>query len=78
MRDAEHHALVREIAAMRWGPHMAGYEEILGAKLRPKQRALLRLALSFFTWRTLIREARMKPASAVDAMVESIVAQNGS
>ena len=73
LRDAEHHAPVREISAMRWGPHMAAYEEILGAKLRPKQRALLRLALSFFTWRTLIREARMKLASAVDAMVESIV-----
>src|ERR671912_812919 len=49
LRDAEYHALTKEIAEMRLGPHMAAYQEVLGAKLRTKQRALLRLALSFFT-----------------------------
>jgi AcrR family transcriptional regulator len=76
LRDAEHHTLIKEITEMRWTPHLAAYAEILGAKLSAKQRALLRLALSFFTWRTLIREAGLKPAAAVDAMVQSIEPRN--
>ena len=72
LRDAEHHALVRQISEMRWGPHMAAYGEVLGAKLSAKQRAMLRLALSFHTWRTLVREGGLKRAAAVDAMVQAI------
>jgi hypothetical protein len=51
---------------------MAAYQEVLGAQLSAKQRAVLRLALSFFTWRTLAREVGLKPADAVDAMVQAI------
>ena len=58
LRDAEYHALTKEIAELRFGPSMAAYHEVLGAKLSAKQRAMLRLALSFFTWRTLVRERR--------------------
>jgi AcrR family transcriptional regulator len=72
LRDAEYHALTREISEMRFGPPMAAYREVLGAKLSAKQRAMLRLALSFFTWRTLAREGGLKPAAAVDAMVQAI------
>lgn len=72
LRDAEHHTLLREISEMRWGPHMAASAEVLGAKLSAKQRALLRLALSFFTWRTLVSEDGLEPTAAVDAMVDSI------
>ena len=72
LRDAEHHALTREISALRWGPHVAAYNEVLGEKLSAKQRAMLRLALSFFTWRTLTRDGGLKPADAVDAMVQAI------
>src|ERR687888_418867 len=32
LRDAEHHALTREIAEMRLGPYMAAYADVLGAK----------------------------------------------
>ena len=46
---------------MRFGPSMAAYQEVLGAKLSAKQRAMLQLALSFFTWRTLVRESGLKP-----------------
>src|SRR6476659_9479438 len=56
LRDAEHHPLTREIAHMRFGPHFTAYNTVLGAKLSPKQRAVLALALSFFTWRTLVRD----------------------
>ena len=51
---------------------MAAYHEVLGAKLSTKQRAMLRLALSFFTWRTLVREGGLKRGAAVGAMVQAI------
>ena len=71
LRDAEYHALTREIAEMRFGPYMAAYQDGLGAELNAKQRAVLRLALSFHTWRTLTREGGLKRAAAVDAMVQA-------
>lgn len=72
LRDAEHHALVREISAMQFGPPMAAWHEVLGARLNARQRALLGLALSFFTWRTLVRENALKQGAAVAAMVQAI------
>lgn len=73
LRDAEVHALTREIADMRLGPYFAGWHEVLGAKLPARQRAMLTLALSFFTWRTLVRESGLKPSTAVDAMVQAVL-----
>ena len=72
LRDAEYHALTRETCEMTFGPPMAAYPEVLGAQLSAKQRAVLGLALSFFTWRTLVREGGLKPAAAVDAMIQAI------
>jgi AcrR family transcriptional regulator len=72
LRDAEHHALTREVTEMRHGPHMATYREVLGAKLSKKQRAMLHLALSFFTWRTLAREGGLNRDAAVEAMVRAV------
>jgi hypothetical protein len=60
LRDAEYHALTREVTELRLGTPMAACREVLGAKLNVKQRALLRLALSFFTWRALVRESGLK------------------
>jgi AcrR family transcriptional regulator len=77
LRDAEYHALTREISAMRIGPYMAAYHEVLGAKLSKKQHALVHLALSFFTWRTLVREAGLKQGAAVKAMVQAVECANG-
>ena len=74
LRDVEHHALTQEISALRMGPFMAAYREVLGAKLNAKQRAMLALALSFFTWRTLTRDGGLKQGAVVDSMVEAIVA----
>lgn len=72
LRDAEYHPLTKEIAELRLGPSMAAYQEVLGAKLSLKQRAVLRLALSFFTWRTLVRDGGLKPRAAVKTMVQAI------
>lgn len=72
LRDAEHHALVREIAALRFGPYIAAYHEVLGRTLTAKQRALLHLALSFHTWRALVPESGLTQGAAVSAMVDAI------
>jgi AcrR family transcriptional regulator len=74
LRDAEHYPPVREINELRWGPYFAAYHDVLGAKLDAKQRAMLNLALSFFTWRTLVRDSGLKQAAAVKAMIQAVKA----
>lgn len=78
LRDAEHHAVTREMIGLRIAPHMQSYQEVLGAKLNARQRAMLHLALSFFTWRTLVRDSGMKPAAAVASMVQVIECAKGT
>jgi len=73
LRDAEHHPLVRETAERTWAPSIHAYLEVLGANLSAKQRAMLGLALSFYTWRTLVRDQGLKQAAAVKAMVQAVV-----
>jgi AcrR family transcriptional regulator len=72
LRDAEHHDLTREISQLRFGAPMAAYGEALGAKLNARQRALLRLAMNFFTWRTLARDCGLKQGAAVALMLQAI------
>lgn len=72
LRDAEFHSLTRETAEKTMGPFMAAYHEVLGMSLTAKQRAMLGLALSFFTWRTLARDGGLNQADAVEAMVQAI------
>jgi AcrR family transcriptional regulator len=72
MRDVERHPTVQEIQRTRAQPVVKGWHELLGAKLNARQRALLYLALSFHTWRALVQEAGLKPAAAVEAMVELV------
>src|SRR5262249_58967022 len=68
MRDAEHHALTRETAALRFAPLIAAYNEVLGEGLGERQRALLALALSFHTWRTLAGDGGLPPGGAGGAL----------
>ena len=72
LRDGEHHALTREIIALRMAPVLAGYRAVLGEGLDRASGALLDLALSFHTWRTLVREAGLAADAAVAAMVDAI------
>lgn len=74
LRDAETHALVREISDLRYGPVIGVWHEVLGAKLTAKQRPLLAVALNFYTWRTLTQETGLKQADAVAAMVRAVSA----
>lgn len=77
LRDAEHHALTREITELRFGPSMTAYRQVLGAGLRPRQRALLAVALNFPTWRTLAREARLSPTEAAAVIADAIASAGG-
>lgn len=72
LRDAEHYAPVREIMALRYAPGIGAWHDVLGEKLKAKQRPLLALALSYHTWRTLTREAGLKQGDAVKAMVSVV------
>ena len=72
MRDAEYYPPTQEIAELRFGPFIGAYHEVLGAKLSAKQRAMLHLSLSYYTWRGLVREAGLKQSAAVNAMVQAI------
>ena len=72
MRDIEHHAPTQEVVAARVAPVVTGWHEVLGAKLNDRQRALLHLALSFFTWRTLVRDGGLSQTAAVATMVHAI------
>ena len=78
LRDAEYHALTKDIAALRFGPYWAAYQEVLGVALNTRQRAVLRLALSFFTWRTLVREGGLDQKAAVRVMINAIECADGS
>lgn len=72
LRDMEHHVLVKEVSDLRYGPFFAAYHQVLGAKLNARQRAILQLALNFFTWRSLSRDSGLSRAAAVAAMVAAI------
>lgn len=73
LRDAEFHPLTREVTELRMGPGMAAHEQVLGAGLGKRQRALLKLALGFFTWRSLVDDSGLAPSAAVDAMVQAVM-----
>jgi AcrR family transcriptional regulator len=78
LRDAETHAPTQEISQATYGPMMAAYHDVLGAGLNARQRAMLGLALSFFTWRTLTRDSGLKQAAAVAAMAQAVEAAGRS
>jgi AcrR family transcriptional regulator len=74
MRDVERHPMVQEIQKVRVAPIRKGWHEVLGEKLSARQRAMLHLALSFYTWRTLVRDAGVSQKAAVMAMVQAVIA----
>jgi len=76
LRDAEIHALTREIATLRLGPPMAALRQALTEAVgrSPKRRALLAVALGFHTWRSLVEESGLGRAAAVDAMARAVLA----
>ena len=74
LRDAEFHEPVREIVALRYGPHLSAFESVLGEGLSSPQVAVMRVALGYFTWRSLVRDSRLSATAAVEAMAKAVVA----
>ena len=77
LRDGEHHALTKEMIEMRFGPHFRAYHEVLGADLGTNPRAMLGLMLSFYAWRTLVRESELEQGAAVEVAVQAIECAGG-
>jgi AcrR family transcriptional regulator len=77
LRDAEHHAATRHAIEMRFAPRVGAIYDSLAGDLGARGRAALHLALSFYTWRTLVEEAGMKPTAAVELMVGTILGEPG-
>jgi AcrR family transcriptional regulator len=77
LRDAQVSPLVQEIAALRFGEPMAALESALAKGLLAPQRALLRLALEFATWRSLAQDSGLRHTAAVEAMVRAILGASG-
>ncbi len=72
MRDVERHPEVQELQK-RAAPVRKGWHDVLGEGFLADQRAMLYIALSFFTWRTLTQQAGVKQAAAVSLMVEAVL-----
>ena len=77
-RDAQHHALTREIVALRTVPAMAACREVLGAGSGSGGRAALALALGFHGWATLVRDEGLRQDEAVAVMVRMVLAADGA
>jgi AcrR family transcriptional regulator len=71
LRDGDH-PLVREVQTLRAAPVRATWQEVLGAGLTTTQRPVFGLALSFYTWRTLVRDGGLTTDAAVDTMLQAI------
>ena len=78
LRDAQHHALTREIAEFRFGPPFEAYRRALGGDLTASQRALLAVALDFHAWQALKREATLSPAGAAELLADAIASASSS
>jgi len=77
LRDAERHELLREISELRLGTTLAAIAGSLSGGLASNGKAALQLALSFHTWRTLMREAGLTPAAAVEMMARTVLQSDG-
>ena len=70
LRDAEHHALTREMVELRMAPAFAEASALLGEGLDARGRALLEVALDFACWRVLGETQGIK--AAADLMTDAI------
>jgi len=77
LRDAERHELLREISELRLGTALAAIASSLAGGLGAQGKAALALAMSFHTWRTLVREAGLTPTAAVEMMAEAVLGADG-
>jgi AcrR family transcriptional regulator len=73
LRDAEVHPVLREVSGLRFGVPFSAIHTSLAGGLGSKGKAALWLAISFHTWRTLARDARLAQKAAVAVMVHAVL-----
>lgn len=71
LRDAEDHAITREMVELRWRPVFREAAQVLGKGLGERSRLLLGVALDFACWRTLAQTLTSDKAAAL--MTNAIV-----
>ena len=71
LRDAEHHALAREMIELRMMPTMARAAELLAEGLPERSHPLLTVAMDFACWRNLGQSHT--PASAAELMADALL-----
>jgi AcrR family transcriptional regulator len=79
LRDAEHHALTREMVELRMQPAMARAAEALAEGLPERALSLLGVAMDFACWRVLSRSHTPESAAALmaDALLGLEIKQRG-
>jgi AcrR family transcriptional regulator len=65
LRDAEHHALTREMVELRIAPTFAEAREIMAEDLSERSRALLAVALDLACWKRLSETCSVQEAAAL-------------
>ena len=70
--DAEHHPPTRELLELHVSPMLARWRDALADGLSTGGRALLKLALSFHTWRTLVQGAGLPGRDAAELMARAV------
>lgn len=75
LRDAERHAPTRETVAYRFGPQVEAIANSVGDGLDDPGHAALRLAMSYHTWRTLVRDAGLASAEAIELMARTVLGE---
>lgn len=73
LRDAEQNETLRQVADLRFGPPIGAIYASLSSGLGKQGQAALGLALSFYTWRNLLRGGGMKAKDAVALMVKVVL-----
>lgn len=74
MRDAEVDPLIRDIVQLQLGSRMDAFRAALAQGLRPRRElnAALGLAISFHTWRSLVKEGGLSVEAAVDFVLRAV------
>lgn len=72
-RDAETNDTLREVSELRFGPVMGAIHASVSEGLPPAAQPALALALSFHSWRTLIRNAGLTTAAAAGMMAGTVM-----
>ena len=74
MRDAEVDPLIRDIVQLQLGSRMDAFRAALAQGLRPGRElnAALGLAISFHTWRSLVKEGGLSVEAAVDFVQRAV------